>query len=145
MRPLLPAGAFLLCLLLVACGGGGGAALPESTPTLVPPPLDPRLEALGRGTIALDVGPGGRQAIDPLSLALQAGEPPPCASFVFLFSWRVQEGREISFVGTIQGRTVDIDKRQTGRASVGCMLVEAVNEGNDRLEGELHYVIARAR
>jgi hypothetical protein len=144
-QPLL-AGALLLAVLVLACGGGGGgSALPTSTPILVPPPLDPRLEALARGTVYLRVAPGSRQVIDPLALAREAGEAPPCASFVFLFSWRVQEGHEVKFIGRQQGNTVDIDRRQTGRASVGCMLLEAVNEGNDALDGELHYVIARSR
>jgi hypothetical protein len=129
-------------LLAFACGGDDA---PIQAP-LSPPPLDPRLNPIGQGALALDVAASGRQAIDPLALASAAGEPPVCASFVFLFSWRTSSPNvEVAFVGNRQGMEFDIVRGSEGQASVGgCMLIEAVNSGGKAIKGDLRYIIAEA-
>jgi hypothetical protein len=132
------------CLLLAsACGDTDSPA----QPTLSPPPLDPRLNPVGEGSIALDVSPNSRQSIDPLELAEAFGDPPVCASFVFLFTWRTNAtSQSLSFVGNRQGTEFDIVQGAQGEASVGgCMLIEAVNAGSGAVKGEFRYVIAEVR
>jgi hypothetical protein len=124
--------------LFMACGGSSAA--PE--PTLAPPPLDPRLRALGQGELALSVDAGGEQAIDPLALARKAGEPPTCADFVFLFSWRVASPAMVKFVGNRMGGEFDVAQGAEGQASVsGCILLEVRNEGAKVATGSLMYFV----
>jgi hypothetical protein len=136
---------FAALLLVAACGAGETAEQAEPTPTLIPPAIDPRLRVLGDGSLALDVPPGGRQRIEPLLLAQKAGAPPSCAGFAFLFRFRVNGGEEVRFEGELRGSTVEVFRGAEGTVSVGCMVVEAINEGDDRLTGELRYFIAEAR
>ena len=130
----------LLCVLLQACGGNGSTP-PQAT--LSPPPVDPRLQVLDQGTLTLDVPPGGRQTINPLSLA--GPTPPPCAVFVLIFSYGVSEGGSLRFTGTRMGQTFEIVSGPKGEASVGCALIEAVNDGRERVDGQLRYFIAQTR
>jgi hypothetical protein len=132
-------------LLVFACGTGGTAEQAEPTPTLIPPAIDPRLRVLGDGSLSLDVPPGGRQRIEPLLLAQKAGASPTCPGFAFLFRFRVNEGAELRFEGDLRGSTVEVFSGAEGTVSVGCMVVEAVNEGDRRLTGELRYFIAEGR
>jgi hypothetical protein len=141
VTPRLLAGASSIVLLLAACGGN---SVPASTPTLAPPPISPSLRALGNGTLSLDVPAKGSQQIDTGELASQVADPPSCARFVLLFSWQVQAGRQVRFEGTQDGKTVDVGHGQTGQASVGCMLLEAVNDGSEPLTGSLRYFVAEA-
>jgi hypothetical protein len=141
--PLIAASAALL--LVTGCGAGEPAEPAEPTPTLIPPAIDPRLRVLGDGSLALDVPPGGRQRIEPLVLAQQSGASPSCEGFAFLFRFRVNEGAEVRFEGDVRGSTVEVFSGAEGAVSVSCMVVEAVNEGDDRLTGELRYFIAEAR
>lgn len=143
MRRRLLAGAATVVLLFVACGGGKGVSGP--TPTLAPPPISPELRALGNGSLALNLPANGRQQIDTQALARDFGVTPDCESFVFLFSWQVSPKREVRFEGTLTGRTVDVGRGQTGQASVGCMLLEAVNDGSEALTGSLRYFVAEKR
>lgn len=134
---------FVACCLLLATAVpacGGSTAAPE--PTLAPPPLDPRLRALGQGDLALKVAAGDKQAIDPLALARQAGEPPTCVDFVFLFSWRVGKPAVVKFVGNRMGGEFDVAQGPEGQASVGgCILLEVRNDGKDAASGSLYYFI----
>ena len=136
------AGALLLGCWLTSCGGS--AASPQAT--LAPPPIDPRLRAIGQGSVVLTVASGGRQGIDPVALARQAGAVPTCADFVFLFSWQVGQPQGIKFVATRTDATFDIAAGKAGQASVGgCVLLEAVNESKGAVSGSLRYFIAEAR
>jgi hypothetical protein len=130
-----------LFLLLVACGSGSDA---KSPPELAPPPVDPRLTVRGDGRIDLNIPAGGVQTIDPLALAEQLGiKAPPCATFVFLFSWQVDSSQELKFTGTLQGATVITGK--DGNASTGgCMSLDVRNPGDRPVTGELRYVLADA-
>lgn len=132
--------------VVLACSGGGNDAGPQPTATLAPPPVDPRLDVMGRGDLTLTVAASSGQAIDPLALARALGTPPTCAEFVFLFSWRVREGPALHFQGNRQGGLFDIVSGTEGQASVsGCILLEAVNGGDEPAEGDLRYFIARMR
>jgi hypothetical protein len=115
-------------------------------PPLPPPPIDPRLESLAQGELALAIGANARQDIDPLALARQAGTLPACADFIFFFSWRTQDEKPVSFLGNRQGGEFDIARGASGEASVsGCILLQASNVGAQPVQGELRYIIARTR
>lgn len=143
MRRRLLAGAVATGLLVLACRGGD--ATPRPTPTLLPPALDPRLHLIGEGSVALDVPPNGRQTVEPLGLAQAFGAPPPCAQFVFLFRWRLHGQAEVRWESQLRGATVLVGSGNEGSASVGCMVIEAVNESDRRVTGDLRYFLAEAR
>jgi hypothetical protein len=133
----------LLAGMLLACSGAGSE--PDPTPTLLPPELSPALRVIGEGTLELNVAPGRRQLIDPLRLAAAFGTPPDCASLAFLFRWRVDGGAELRFEGQLRGSVVAIEQGNSGSASVGCIVVEAVNDGDKPVTGDLRYYVAAAR
>ena len=138
---LLLAAAFAATFL--ACGGSSGAKL---EPTLAPPPIDPQLQDVGRGELVLHVEAHSKQDIDPLALAREQGTPPACAQFVFLFSWRVTTGPPLKFISNRQGGTDNLGGGPTGQVSVGgCILLEAVNDGDAAADGDLRYFIATPR
>jgi hypothetical protein len=138
--PLIAGSAALL--LVSACGAGES---PKPTPTLIPPAVDPRLRVLGDGSLSLNVPPHGRQRIEPLLLAQQSGASPSCAGFAFLFRFRVKEGARVRFEGDLRGSIVEVVSGEAGTASVGCIVLEAVNDSDKRLTGDLRYFIAEAR
>jgi len=140
---LLLAGAVSMALIALACRGEERA--PRPTPTLLPPALDPRLHLIGEGSVSLDVPPNGRQIVEPLALAQAFGAPPPCAQFVFLFRWRLDGKAEVRWEGQLRGATVLVGSGNEGSASVGCMVIEAVNESGRRVTGDLRYFLAEAR
>jgi hypothetical protein len=135
--------ASLLAAFVVACGGGDSG--PRPTPTLLPPEISPALRVIGEGSLDLDVAPGGRQFIEPLKLAEAFGTPPDCASLAFLFRWRVHGNGELRFEGQLRGSVVAVEQGNTGSASVGCMVVEAVNDSSKPIKGDVRYYIAAAR
>ena len=132
----------LVAVLVMACTDRTATIEPQ----LAPPPIDPRLEALFQGELTLDVAANARQDIDPLALARQAGTPPTCADFVFLFSWRTRGEKPVAFLGNRQGGEFDIAHGVKGEASVGgCILLQAANASSETLRGELRYIIAQTR
>ena len=133
----------LLAGVEIACSGGDSERRP--TPTLLPPEISPALRVIGEGSLDLDVAPGGRQFIEPLKLAQAFGTPPDCASLAFLFRWRVHGNGELRFEGQLRGSVVAVEQGNTGTASVGCMVVEAVNDSSKPITGDLRYYIASAR
>jgi hypothetical protein len=133
----------LLGAIAIACGGGDSP--PRPTPTILPPEISPALRVLGEGTLALDVAPGGRQLIDPVQISRELSSPPDCASLAFLFRWRVHGRDELRFEGQLRGSVVAIEQGNSGSASVGCMVVEAVNDGDKPVTGDLRYYVAAAR
>lgn len=134
--------ALLLCAAM-ACGSGD--AEPRPTPTLLPPEISPVLRILGEGSLQLEIQPGGRRRIEPLKLAQTFGTPPDCASLVFLFRWRMNGDDEVRFEGQLRGSIVAIEHGNNGSASVGCMVVEAVNDGDETIHGDLRYYVAESR
>jgi hypothetical protein len=123
-----------------------GPLLPAAGPTLALPSLDAGLRSVGDGSLRMNVGAGSRQDIDPLDLAQQAGTPPACADFVFVFSWQVDGQGTLTFVGNRQGGEFDIASGSQGRSSSsGCILLQAQNSGGSTVRGEMRYIIASAR
>ncbi len=137
------AGASAIVLLIAACGGS--SAPPGPTATLAPPPISPNLNALGSGSLALNLPAKGSQEIDTQALAKAFHDPPDCGSLVFLFSWQVPAKHALRFESDQNGKTVVIAQGQTGQASVGCMLLEAVNDGSEPLTGSMRYFVAEKR
>jgi hypothetical protein len=138
----------LVCTIALAAGASlacGGGESPRPTPTLLPPEISPALRVIGEGSLDLDVAPGGRQFIEPLTLAQAFGPPPDCASLAFLFRWRVHGNGELRFEGRLRGSVVAVEQGNTGSASVGCMVVEAVNDSSKQITGDLRYYVASAR
>ncbi len=133
----------LLTAVVIACSGGDSE--PRPTPTLMPPEISPALRILGEGSLVLDVPPGQRQFIEPLKLAATFGTSPDCATLAFLFRWRVNGKGELRFEGQLQGSVVAIEQGNSGSASVGCIVVEAVNDGARPITGDLRYYVAVAR
>ncbi len=129
----------------MACGSGSNTATPTIA-ELAPPPVDPRLNVLGDGRIELNIPAGGLQTVAPMQLAQSQGiQAPPCAGFVFLFSWQTDSGREVRFTGALQGTTVEVSRGPTGNASTdGCMEIDVRNEGSQPVTGQLRYVLADA-
>ncbi|HLF72362.1 MAG TPA: hypothetical protein VI759_09450, partial [Dehalococcoidia bacterium] len=143
MKPSLLLAAIITGLALACSGGGGNDPGAQPTATLAPPPLDPNLNAVGRGDLVLAVEPHARQQIDPLAIARANGTPPACADFVFLFTWRVRSGPPLKFVVSRQGGTDNVANGANGGASIsGCTLLEAVNDGDAAVAGDLRYFIA---
>lgn len=143
MRLGLVCAASFLAASAIACGSRDSG--PRPTPTLLPPEISPALRVIGEGSLHLDVAPGGRQFIEPLKLAQAFGTPPDCASLAFLFRWRVHGNGELRFEGKLQGSVVAVEQGNTGSASVGCMVVEAVNDSSKPITGDLRYYVAAAR
>ncbi len=137
------AGAAAIVLCIAACGGS--SAPPGPTATLAPPPISPNLNALGSGSLDLDVPAKGSQEIDTQALAKAFSDPPDCGNLVFLFSWQVPAKHKLRFEGDLRGKTVVVAEGQTGQASVGCMLLQAVNDGSEPLTGSLRYFVAEKR
>ena len=137
------AGASVIVLLIAACGGSG--APPGPTATLAPPPISPNLSAHGSGSLDLDVPANGSQEIDTQALARAFNDPPGCSSLVFLFSWQVPAKHKLRFESDLNGKAVVVAQGQTGQASVGCMLLEVVNDGSEPLTGSLRYFVAEKR
>jgi hypothetical protein len=51
----------------------------------------------------------------------------------------------LRFEGQLRGSVVQVQQGNSGTASVGCMVVEAVNEGGSRVRGDLRYYVASTR
>ena len=127
----------------MACGGADPG--PRPTPTLLPPEVSPALRILGEGSLRLEIAPGARQLVEPLKLAKAFGTPPDCASLVFLFRWRMDGAQEVRLESQFRGSVVAIEQGNSGSASVGCMVVEAVNDGKQTIHGDLRYFVAASR
>lgn len=135
--------AVLLAGVVLACGGSE-RALP--TPTLSPPPLDPRLQVLAAGSVALNVAKAGSQIVDASSIASKAGLTQLCADLVFLFSWRAGQGQALRFVGAAANDEFNIGSGSAGQASISaCIRLAVLNDGSRDVNGDLRYVIAQVR
>jgi hypothetical protein len=170
------AAAFLL-LLLAACGSGDDSATHSpafsgptfaanqtkaATPTEAPPTdvrtapplaspqLDSVVQKLGEGALDITIGPGESYGFDPLSLPVDSGkQPPPCAAFVFAFTWQVTdpypaESMDVRWRLNRMGGTVEIAHGPSGEQTVGCGLVEAVNSGDASVSLSVRYLIGTA-
>ena len=114
---------------------------PTPPPTLEAPPLPQGVQSLGDGSVALEIAPGERQFVAPLELAEAFGQPPACAGFAFVFSWRMEEDASVRFEGQLRGATIQIAEGVEGTFTSDCVVLEAVNDGSETIRGTLRYVV----
>jgi hypothetical protein len=100
--------------------------------------------------LALD--PGQARDLDPINMALNLGlTPPACADFVLAFTWQVRFPQpagdaKVHFTGQRMGGTFEVgEPGAAGESTVGCALLQAINEGAQPLVVELRFVVATSR
>jgi hypothetical protein len=148
-RPALLAAAFLT-LALLGCVDNSEPS--DGTPRASEPQLDSGLRSLGSGVLDLALDPGQARDLDPINLALNLGlTPPACADFVLAFTWQVRFPQpagdaRVHFTGQRMGGTFEVGgPGAAGESTVGCALLQAVNEGSQPLVVELRFVVATSR
>lgn len=121
---------------------------PESTtaaaPTPRPPVLEPGVAKIGEGTMTFSLLPEGEYRIDPLALIQPGTATPPCAAFVFAFSWQITDpfppgSNQIVWRITQQDVTQDVGQGASGTATVGCGQLIALNDGPDTINVSVWY------
>ena len=170
------AAAFVL-LIVAACGGGDDSASSSpalngptfaanqtkaATRTAVPstaggtappvasPELDPIVKKLGEGALEITIAPGESYGFDPLGLPVDPGkQPPPCAAFVFAFTWQVTDPYPADNVDlrwrlNRMGGAVEIARGPSGDQTVGCGVVEAFNSSDASVSLSVRYLIGTA-
>lgn len=120
------------------------AATP-SGPTPVTPKLDAGVNQIGEGTITFTLLPNGQLPIDGLGLIQAGKETPPCAAFVFAFSWQITNpfpvgDNTVAWKMTQQGSTEDVAAGPAGTATVGCGQLTVINTGPDQVNVAVHYI-----
>jgi len=128
--------------------GEGATVTPVPTasgPTPLAPTLDAGVAQIGEGTINFTLPPNGQVPIDGLGLIQAGKETPPCAAFVFAFSWQITEpypaeGNQVAWKITRQDTTEDVASGADGKATVGCGLLTVINTGPDEVTIAVHYV-----
>lgn len=139
--------AAVAALPLLGCAAD--APTPSGRPTAAAPEVDSRLRSLGSGVVDIALDPGQVRDLDPLNLAINMGvTPPPCAGFVMLFTWQVKQpdpagDARVSFVAERMGGRFEVGPpASSGEASIGCALLEAVNQSAVPIVVQLHLVVA---
>ena len=117
----------------------------SSAPTPVKPALDAGVQQVGEGTISFVLVPNGQFSIDGLGLIQPGTEPPPCAAFVFAFSWQITDpyppgDSQVTWQIIAQDSRDDVASGAAGTASVGCGQLIASNNGPDQIGVSVHYV-----
>jgi len=142
--------AAVLLLLGMACAGDSPP--PPARVTAAEPELGAGLRALGGGMLELALDPGQARDLDPLNMAINLGiTPPACADFVMAFTWVARSadpGREarVSFAGERMGGRFEVAAAaDSGKATIGCALLKAVNEGTSAEVVQLRFVVATSR
>jgi hypothetical protein len=137
----------------MACGGDDENT-PEPTGTITggtsaaaEPQLPEGVSRLAEGASSTALLPGAVTGFDPIDFPLEEGaEPPPCSAFVFTFTWQVAEsgaGSALVWRLTDTGAAREIGAGPSGSATVGCGLIEAVNNGGERISLSVRYLIGR--
>lgn len=116
-----------------------------SGPTPVAPTLDTGVKQIGEGTISFVLVPNGQIPIDGLGLIQAGAETPPCAAFVFVFSWQITEpypagDNQVAWKITRQDSTEDVAAGAGGAATVGCGQLTVINTGPDQVTVAVHYL-----
>ena len=126
---------------------GGAQAAPGAPAPTVPDNVD----VLALGEMSLNIGPGDSYQFDPLQLAQEQDvDVPPCAAFLFLFGWQVQqpyppEGVRLRFDLTRMGSTDEVASGPVGEASIGCGAIDVVNESAVQITVEVRYGIGEVQ
>jgi hypothetical protein len=144
----------VMAFVVIACGGDDENT-PEPTDTIAggtaPSPAAPELpegvSRLAEGASSTALLPSAVTGFDPIDFPLEEGaEPPPCVAFVFAFTWQVAEpdaGSGLIWRLTETGAPREIGSGPSGSATVGCGLIEAVNDGSERISLNVRYLIGR--
>lgn len=122
-----------------APNGGGPAPSPAD------PQLDEDLQELTSGELEATVEPGGTYEIDPLAITETAvGSTPPCENFAFDFTWQVTDPYPPDDVQLVwrfirDEGDVDIANAPAGEQTIGCGLLDAVNNGRTAITVAVRY------
>lgn len=124
----------------------GVAITPSPAPQAPVPDVDPSLEVLDLGEISLSLEAGQTYGFEAQNLA--ATDAPPCAAFVFLFGWQVQDPYppdDVSFAitSTRMEETETLGEEPSGTATIGCAFIEARNDSAFAITVQLRYAIAQ--
>ena len=116
-----------------------------AAPTPVGPTLAPGVKNIGSGTINFVLAPNGQFPIDGVALIQPPNQPPPCAAFVFAFSWQITNpnppgDRAVFWQMNQQGVITDVASGPDGAASVGCGQLIAFNKTSDPVTVSVYYV-----
>ena len=120
---------------------------PQEAPPAPGPAFPLNVEVLGLGNMTLTIGPGDSQEFDPVQIAEnQNVDVPPCAAFLVLLGWQVQDPYpaddvSLRFNMTRMGSTEEIGRGSVGRVKVGCGVIEVVNDGTVEVTVEARYGI----
>jgi len=120
----------------------GGA---QEAPGAPAPEVPDNVDVLALGEMSLNIGAGDSYQFDPLQLAQDQGvEAPPCAAFMFLFGWQVQdpyppEGVDLKLRWTRMGSTEVIAEGASGTKSIDCGGIEVVNDSAFQITVEVRY------
>ncbi len=114
-------------------------------PSPVAPTLDTGVSQIGEGTISFVLVPNGQIPIDGLGLIQAGTETPPCAAFVFAFSWQITdpfpvEDNQVAWKITRQDSIDDVAAGADGTATVGCGQLNVINTGPDQVTVSVHYL-----
>ncbi len=127
----------LFLLLAAACSGDDEKPLQP----LGPPPVNPRYRVMTQGNLDINIAANGTQAIEPRDIMRAAGESTPCVSLLFLFTYRVDGGKdEVRFI-TSQDATAS-EGTEGGASINGCNTINVKNPNDRPVKGTLRYVVA---
>jgi len=148
--------ALFVAVVAMACSGDDertpdptGAIAGGGTSAPVAPQLEEGVSRIAEGTFSTVLLPSAVSGFDPIDLPLGGDiEPPPCAAFVFTFSWQVSEAEAGAGSGLIWrltelGAPREIGSGPAGSATVGCGFIEAINNGGERASISVHYLVGR--
>ena len=147
--------------LLVACNGDGSAksspspgstaapteapSPPSGAPRAPAPPFQLNVEVLGLGEMTVTLGAGETYQFDPIQLAEADDlDVPPCAGFLFLLGWQVQDPYPADDVSlrvdmTRMGATEEIGSGSVGSVKVGCGVIDVINDSATQVKVEMRY------
>jgi hypothetical protein len=139
-----------LLLALAACVGNGQPGPARDTVPM--PELDDGLRSLGSGVLDIALDPGQTRDLDPLNMAINLGiTPPACADFVLAFTWGLRlpnpaGDAKVGFAGERMGGRFEVAAAApSGSATIGCALLQAVNESRVPVVVQLRFVVASSR
>jgi hypothetical protein len=116
-------------------------------PAPVEPELDEELTEVTRGTLEATIAPGTSYAIEPESIAADAGTLDACDdNFQFDFSWQISEpyppdDTALAWVRQGESGAFDVAAGPAGNQAVGCGTLTAENRGPSSIVVAVKYAI----